>query len=106
MLRAGLLRHKIEIQNKVIRRDSMGGEVVTWEAFTYAWASIEPLSGREYFAAHQTQSSITHKMKMRYQSGIRPYHQIGWGGRSFNIDAVMNTEERNKELVLFCTEAT
>jgi SPP1 family predicted phage head-tail adaptor len=105
MLRAGLLRHKIEIQNKVVTRDSMGGEVVTWVAFAHAWASIEPLSGREYFAARQIQASITHKMKMRYQSGIMPYHQIGWGERFFNIDAVMNTEERNKELVLFCTEA-
>lgn len=106
MVRAGLLHHKIEIQSKATRRDSMGGEVVTWEPFTYAWASIEPLSGREYFAAQQAQASVSHKLVMRYQAGIRPYHQVKWGDRIFNIDAILNEGERNVELTLFCTEAT
>jgi SPP1 family predicted phage head-tail adaptor len=105
MIRTGLLRHKICIQEKVTLRDSMGGEIVTWEPFTYCWAQIEPLSGREYFAAKQAQASISHKMIMRYQSGIKPYHRIQWGERNFNIDAILNPEERNRELTIFCTEA-
>jgi SPP1 family predicted phage head-tail adaptor len=105
-MRSGLLRHKIEFQEKVTLRDSMGGEMVTWEPYCYSWASIEPLSGREYFAAQQAQASISHKMKMRYQAGIKPYHRIMWGDRTFDINAIINTDEKNRELVLFCTEAT
>lgn len=105
-MRAGLLRHKIEIQNKAIMRDSMGGETITWVPFAYAWASIEPLNGREYFAARQTQATTTHRMRMRYQSGIKPYHRIQWAERYFNIDAILNPAERNKELILLCSEAT
>lgn len=104
MIRSGLLRHKIEIQEKTVGRDLMGQEIVTWHPFTYAWASIEPLSGREYFAAQQAQATISHKMVMRYQAGIKPYHQILWGTRTFNIDAILNEGERNVELTLFCTE--
>lgn len=105
MLRAGLLRHKVEIQEKVTSRDSMGGEVVTWETFTHCWCSIEPLSGREYFAAQQVQSTVSHKMQMRYQPGIQPFHQIKWGERTFNIDAILNDSERNVTLTIYCTEA-
>lgn len=105
-MRSGLLRHKIEIQERVTKRDSMGGEMVTWQPFTYAWASISPLSGREYFLAKQVQASVSHKMIMRYQPGIKPYHRIQWGERNFNIDAILNENEANKSLIIFCTEAT
>jgi SPP1 family predicted phage head-tail adaptor len=106
MLRAGLLRHKVEIQEKATHRDSMGQEVVTWDAFGYAWASVEPLSGREQYYAQQRQASTTHKIKMRYQPGVKSYHRIKWGERFFDIDVPpLNTEERNIELILFCTEA-
>jgi SPP1 family predicted phage head-tail adaptor len=104
MLRAGLLRHKIEIQNKVTRRSATGGEMVTWDAFAYAWASIEPLSGKEYFSARQAQATISHKIMMRYQSGIKPYYRISWGERNFDINAILNDGERNVSLTLFCTE--
>lgn len=105
-MRIGSLRHKIEIQERLTFRDAMGGEIVSWEAFCYAWASIEPLIGREYFAARQTQATTTHRMRMRYQSGIKPYHRVQWAERYFNIDAILNPEERNEELVLLCSEAT
>ncbi len=84
----------------------MGGEIITWEPYCYAWASISPLIGREYFAAKQIQGSTSHKMRMRYQSGIKTYHRIQWGERFFNIDTILNPDERSTELVLYCTEAT
>ena len=105
MLRAGLLLHKIEIQVKTAHRDMMGQEVVTWDAFAYAWASIDPLGGREYFAAQQIQSSISHKIMIRYQANIKPYHRIKWGEKIFDINAILNEGERNVSLILFCTEA-
>ncbi|TGE33172.1 phage head closure protein [Desulfosporosinus sp. Sb-LF] len=32
------------------------------------WASIEPLSGREYYAAQQVNAEITHRIKIRYRA--------------------------------------
>jgi SPP1 family predicted phage head-tail adaptor len=104
MIQSGKLRHKISIEQKAIRRDSYGAEEITWTPFLYAWASIEPLSGREYFLAQQIQASVDHKIIMRYQPGIRPDMKAVWNGRSFNIKAVLNKEERNIELMLMCQE--
>jgi len=104
-MRNGELRHKICIEEKVILRDSYGAEQVTWTPFLYAWAKIEPLTGREYFASKQTQASTSHKITMRYQAGIHPYHRISWADRVFNIDAILNEDERNISLIIFATEA-
>ena len=105
-MRSGELRHKICIEEKIILRDSYGAEVVTWTPFLYAWAKIEPLTGREYFASKQTQATTSHKITMRYQAGIHPYHRISWADRVFGIDAILNEEEKNQTLIIYATEAT
>ncbi len=105
-MRIGDLRHRIVIQNKIVSRDSMGAEVITWEGWMSAWASIQPLSGREYFQAQQMQSVVDHKITMRYQPGIQSEMRINWNNRNFDILSIINTEERNKELVLMVKEFT
>jgi SPP1 family predicted phage head-tail adaptor len=103
-MKIGPLRHKITIQQKVPSRDSYGAEVITWDDFLEAWASIEPLSGREYFLAQQMQAAVDHKITMRYQAGILPEMRVKWNDRIFDIKAILNTEERNIEVVLMCKE--
>ena len=105
-MNSGKLRHKIEIQSNIDTRDEFGAiSGQTWTPFCYAWAAIEPLSGKEYFAAAQTQSTVSHKITMRYRSGIRTFFRISWNSRIFNILSVLNTKEENRELVLYCSEA-
>ena len=104
MIQAGKLRHSIIIQKKVVNRDDYGAEVVTWQDFTRAWGSIEPVSGREYFLAQQMQAAVDHKIVIRYQSGITPDMKAVWNSRSFDIKAVLNKEEKNIELTLMCSE--
>ena len=104
-VRSGKLRHRIEIQQSTDTRDGFGAvSGQTWNLFCYAWASIEPLSGREYFAAAQTQSEVSHKITMRYKAGIKTYFRVTWNDRIFNILSVINTREENRELILYCSE--
>jgi SPP1 family predicted phage head-tail adaptor len=103
-MKAGKLRHSILIQKKVVFRNSIGEEEVTYEDFALVYASIEPIGGREYFLAQQTQSAVDYKFMMRYRSGIKPDFRIFWGTRIFNITSVLNLEERNTQLMLYCRE--
>jgi SPP1 family predicted phage head-tail adaptor len=106
-MNSGKLKHKIEIQNSIDVRSASGAvSGQTWNPFCYAWASIEPLSGREYFAAAATQSIVSHKITMRYRAGIKTYFRISWNNRIFNIASILNTREENRELVLYCSEVT
>jgi SPP1 family predicted phage head-tail adaptor len=101
---SGKLRHKIYIEKKVVLRNEYGEEVVTYETFIEAYASIEPLSGREYFLAQQTQASVDFKITTRYREGIGPDFRIKWGERIFNIQSVLNVEEMNRQLIIYAKE--
>lgn len=104
MVRAGKLRHRLKIEKKTVTRDTFGEEVITYTEVATVWGSVEPLSGSEYFAARQTQSSVSHRVRMRYIEGIDAEYRITLGDRVFEIDSVINPQERNAELVLMVTE--
>lgn len=36
-----------------------------WQTFGSVWASLEPLSGREFWQAQQTQADVTHRVVVR-----------------------------------------
>lgn len=104
-VRAGKLRHRITIQYKSSESpDSAGNPQPVWADEATVWGSVEPLSGREFFAAQQVNSEVTHRITMRYRSGMDPEKRIKFGTRYFGILAVLNREERNISLELLCVE--
>jgi len=95
-MRAGPLRHRIEIQIASTAQNAAGEPAGTWLTSLSAWAAIWPLRGSEYLTASQDRSSVTHKVRVRYLSGITPKNRIKFGStRYFNIDSVINVDERN-----------
>ncbi len=103
-MRAGKLRHWITIQTRTDTMDSYGEPIPAWTIFDQVWASIEPITGREYFASKETRSQSTHRIRIRYRSGITTKMRISWDSRLFDIESILNTEERDRELVLMCVE--
>lgn len=103
-MRIGTLRHRITIQNKTTIKDTVGQEKETWVDLATVWASIEPLKGREYFAAHAVNAENTIKIRIRYYPGLKPTHRIKYGTRIFDIQSVINVDERNIEMILMCVE--
>jgi SPP1 family predicted phage head-tail adaptor len=103
-MRAGILRNYITIQQPTETHDGNLELVLTWSTFTQCWAEILPLNGREYWTAKQVLPEITGKIRIRYITGITPKMRILFGTRYFNINAVLNPDERNIELILLVTE--
>jgi SPP1 family predicted phage head-tail adaptor len=103
-MRGGSLRHRIVVERPVEAQAADGSIVTTWETFATAWASIEPLVGREYFAQQREQATVSHKIRMRYLPGITHKIRLVWGSRAFEIESVLNVAERNRELVLMANE--
>ena len=104
MMQAGRLRHRITIQTFTTTKDEFGQPVETWDTFDTVWASVEPLTGREYFQAQQTQAEISYRVRIRYLSGVEPTMRVIHGSRTLEILAVLNAEERNREIQLMCRE--
>lgn len=107
MINPGYLRHKITIQkqnNNSDKQDDYGQPLDIWVDVARSWASINPISGKEIFAAETVSSEITHKIKIRYRSGITPDMRIVFNGRIFEIKSIINFQERNIDLQLMCKE--
>ena len=89
-MQAGKLRHQIEIQRIEQTQDSDSGEQVgTWVRFASTWASIEPLSAREFIAASATQSKVAARLVIRYRAGIVPTMRVLHNGKIFSIEGVL-----------------
>jgi SPP1 family predicted phage head-tail adaptor len=104
-VRIGRLRHRIAIERVTETRDTDGSVIETWSTYATVQASIDPISGREYFAAQSVQADLTHRIVMRYLSGIVPKMRVKYGSRIFDILSVINVSERNRELQLMCRES-
>lgn len=103
-MRIGSLRHRITIQKFDKVDDGGGGYEETWVAVATVSASVSPLQGKERYEAQQIQSSLSHKIKMRYRDGILPTMRVLFGARIFNIISVIDPDERHRELDLLCEE--
>jgi SPP1 family predicted phage head-tail adaptor len=103
-LRLGKLRHRITIEQVAESQDTDGSVIETWSSFASAQGSIKPVSGREYFDAQTTQADVTHRIYLRYITGITSKMRIKYNQRIFDILFVINTRERNLELQLMCRE--
>lgn len=100
----GKLRHQISLLKPIIVKDALGQEVEKLEVQKTVWASIEPLSGKEYFSTKQINSEATVKITIRYIESLLPHWVVQFGQRVFNIEAIINLEERNRYLQLLCSE--
>jgi SPP1 family predicted phage head-tail adaptor len=104
---AGRLRHQVIIEHKVVERDPVyNSEIVSWEAYTDAWASIAGLTGREYVAsAIMEVAATTSKITMRYKADIDSTMRITHAGVIYGIDAIL-PDERRKFMTLMCTQSS
>lgn len=105
-MRAGRLRHRVQLQQVTETRDVYGGVVRSWTTFARPWASVEPLSGNELLKAQQVIAGVTHRVRLRHRDGITASLRFVHRGRNLNIKGFVNPEERNRELECMCMEET
>lgn len=89
-MQAGKLRHRITIQAPTITQDPESGEALPgWSDWATVWASIEPLSAREFIAAQAGQSEITARVVIRHRAGVLPAMRVVHSGKIYNIHGVL-----------------
>lgn len=103
-MRAGRLNKKITIQQATDGRSTSGAVEPTWSTYAVAWASVEPATGREFEDSDQVNAEASIKFRIRYKSGITNKMRISWDGRVFDITAVLNQYERNREIIIMAVE--
>lgn len=103
-MRAGKLRHLVQLQNLESGQDDYGAPFNEWADGDAVYASVEPLNGRELFSAQQVNAETTVRITMRYRPDITQRTRIKYRDKFFNIQTLINPEMRNRELILMCSE--
>lgn len=71
-MRAGPLRRRVEIQQRIESQIGGGETVWNWEPVETLWAEISSLSGRELFVAQQVASEVTTRIRIRFCPHVQP----------------------------------
>lgn len=104
MIDAGKLRERITVQQAAESRNALGETVQTWGTYATVWASVEGVSSRESLFAGQQQIAISHRVLIRYLSGLTQSMRIQWRGRTLEIVSLLEHGNRS-EHELLCQEA-
>ncbi|MBS4191747.1 phage head closure protein [Bacillus sp. FJAT-49705] len=84
--------------------DEAGQPLDEWIPVAETWASIEPLRGRELFAAMQVNAEVTTKITVRYRKGLDRMMKALHNEIEFEFLYVINPKYANKELQIMCKE--
>lgn len=104
-IEAGKLRHRVILQAFVSGRDSDGVLTEQWTTVAEVWASVEPLSAREFVAAAATQARVTARIVIRYRPEVVPTMRILHRDKIYNIEGVLADKDSGLEyLTLPCSE--
>lgn len=104
-IRAGRLNKRITIQKLSAANDDFGSAPPQWETFATAWASVEPLQGREFMSTSGEQAQVTTRIRLRYIPGITSAMRVLSEGRVFNLAGPpVDPDMRHRELHLMTVE--
>ena len=85
------LKHHITLQKSVRTPDGGGGFTETWQnadSTPDVYAAIVPLSGSEQLRFHQLESTVTHRITLRYRNDVTPAMRLVHGTDVYNITAI------------------
>lgn len=102
MINAGQLDERVTLQAKAATQNALGEVTGAWADVATVWAKVEPLRGREFFASGQMNSSVDHRVTIRWRSGVVPTMRLQWRGQPLEVISVIEPSAARTVLELMC----
>ena len=103
MIDAGKLRERVTVQIASGATNTLGETVLSWANSTAVWASVEGVSARESLVAGQQETSVTHKVRLRYLPGLTQQMRFAWRSRTLEIVSLLEHGNRTEHEAI-CVE--
>ena len=100
----GKLNRRISFVVMIESENEVGDTVQEPQIVKTVWASVAPITGREYVEAKKYQDELTYKITTRYIKDITPDMQIKYGERLFNIKDIIDPFEKHEIIEIMCIE--
>lgn len=106
-MRAGQLKDRVLIQSNSGVEDALGQQTDVWTTVADRRCSIEPLNGREYFAAQGENVSVSVRVRFRYEAGLLAPAQRLYDPRTipatiYDVESVIDHGNEHRELIAMC----
>jgi len=95
----GALRSEFALQACTTAPDGLGGHTETWAEVATVFARIEPVSASSMFGADQTLETVTHRITMRWRSGVTSGMRLARQHRIFDIVTVHDPDDSRRYVV-------
>ena len=96
MIRPGSLRERVTVQIASGSTNALGETVLAWSDSSAVWASVEGVSAREALIAGQQETSVTHRLRLRYLPGLTQQMRFAWRGRTLEIVSLLEHGNRSE----------
>jgi SPP1 family predicted phage head-tail adaptor len=96
MIDPGKLRERITVQIASGTTNALGETVLAWSNSSAVWASVEGVSAREALAAGQQETTISHKVRLRYLPGLSQNMRFSWRSRTLDIVSLLEHGNRSE----------
>ena len=96
MIDPGKLRERVTVQIASGTTNALGETVLAWSNSSAVWASVEGVSAREALLAGQQETSVTHKVRLRYLPGLTQQMRFAWRSRTLEIVSLLEHGNRSE----------
>jgi SPP1 family predicted phage head-tail adaptor len=96
MIDPGKLRERVTVQIASGTTNALGETVLAWADSSAVWASVEGVSAREALTAGQQETTISHRVRLRYLPGLTQNMRFSWRSRTLDIVSLLEHGNRSE----------
>jgi SPP1 family predicted phage head-tail adaptor len=96
MIDPGKLRERVTVQIASGTTNALGETVLTWGDSSAVWASVEGVSAREALTAGQQETTVSHRVRLRYLPGLTQNMRFSWRSRTLEIVSLLEHGNRSE----------
>jgi SPP1 family predicted phage head-tail adaptor len=96
MIDPGKLRERVTVQIASGTTNALGETVLAWGDSSAVWASVEGVSAREALISGQQETTVSHRVRLRYLPGLTSQHRFSWRSRTLEIVSLLEHGNRSE----------
>lgn len=102
-MQGGQLRDRITIQVRSTVDNAAGEPTLSWTDYAAGIAAnVTDMSGKEFIAGQEITNAVTTTIVIRYRVGVTGAMRVVARGVIYNIQAVLEPENKRREMHLMC----
>ena len=103
-LPVGELRARLILEGPVETPDRAGGVARSWSMIATLWGDVTTLSAQQRLEAEQIGQTVTHRLTIRWRTGLTTKQRLRRGTQIFLIRGVQDPDDRRRRLICTCEE--